>query len=84
LLFNRRINKRPFLSNGSVDTPVTIENLLKAVFFVEPAPKICNEDPRPAALLCSPLLCSALLCSAERIIERQLRVGSAVELGKGG
>jgi hypothetical protein len=42
------------------------EVLLKAVFSFGSAPRLYNEDPRPA----------------ERIIERKLRVGSAVELGK--
>jgi hypothetical protein len=58
LLCNRRINQRPFLANGSVNTPTTIEELLKVVFSVEFAPKIRNEDPRPA----------------ERIIEREFAV----------
>jgi hypothetical protein len=51
-----------------VDTPITRWKLLEAVFSVGPAPRLYNEDPRPP----------------ERIIERQLRVVSSVELGKGG
>jgi hypothetical protein len=57
---NRRINKRPFLGNGSVNTPITIDELLKPVFSVGSVRRLYNEDPRPA----------------ERIIERKLRVGS--------
>lgn len=60
LLCSRIINKRPFLGNGSVNTPITIEKLLKAVFSVESALRIYNEEPMPA----------------ERIIERELAVVS--------
>jgi hypothetical protein len=47
LLFNRRINKRPFLGNVSVNTPTIIEKLLEAVFSVG-SPRLYNEDPRSA------------------------------------
>jgi hypothetical protein len=42
--------------------------MLKAVFSVGYAPRLYNEDPRPA----------------EMITERELRIGSSVELCKGG
>jgi hypothetical protein len=48
LLCNRRISKLPFPGNGSVNTPTTIEELLKAVFPVVSAPRIYNENPRVA------------------------------------
>jgi hypothetical protein len=48
--------KRSFLGNGSVNTPTTIEELLKVVYSVGSSPRLYNEDPRPAA----------------RIIEREL------------
>jgi hypothetical protein len=51
LLCNRRISKRPFLGNGSVDTPTTIEDLLKAVISVRSAPRLYNVDHRPAELI---------------------------------
>jgi hypothetical protein len=47
LLCDRRINKRPFIDNGSINTP-TIEELLKAVFSVGSASRLYNEDPMPA------------------------------------
>jgi hypothetical protein len=47
LLCKRRINRRPFLGNGSVNTP-TIEKLLKAVFSVGSASRVYNEDTGPA------------------------------------
>jgi hypothetical protein len=57
---NRRINKQSFLGNGSINTPRTIEELLKAVFSVRSAQRLYNEDLR----------------LAERITERELSVGS--------
>jgi hypothetical protein len=42
-IYNRRINKRSFLGNRSVNT---IEERLKAVFSVGSAPRLYNEDPR--------------------------------------
>jgi hypothetical protein len=45
---NRRINKRPFIGNGPVKTPTTIEELFREMFSVESAPRLYNEDPRPA------------------------------------
>jgi hypothetical protein len=51
LLCNRRINKRLFLGNGSVNTPTTIEDLLKAVFSVGSAPRLYNKDPRTAEVI---------------------------------
>jgi hypothetical protein len=47
LLCNRQINKRPFLDNGFVNTPMIIEELLKAEFSLWSAPKLYNGDPRP-------------------------------------
>jgi hypothetical protein len=44
--------------------PRTIQELLKAMFSVGPAPRLYNEDFRPA----------------ERMIERELSVGISVEL----
>jgi hypothetical protein len=49
-LCNRRTNKRPFLGNGSVNTPTTDE-LLKAVFSVGSARRLYNEDHRSAELI---------------------------------
>jgi hypothetical protein len=40
--------ERPFLGNGSVNTPTTIEDLLKAVFSVGSAPRLYKGDPGPA------------------------------------
>lgn len=48
LLCNRRIDKRSFLVNGSLNTPTKIEELLKSVFSVSSAPMLCSEDHRPA------------------------------------
>jgi hypothetical protein len=45
---NRSINKRPFVGNGSVNIPTTIEEMFKEMFSVESAPRLYNEDPRPA------------------------------------
>jgi hypothetical protein len=45
------INKRPFLGNGSVNTPTTKEEVLKAVFSVVSVPRLYIEDPRPAELI---------------------------------
>jgi hypothetical protein len=50
LICNRRINKRSFLDNGSVNTPTTTGELLKAVFSVGSAQRLYNEDPRTAEL----------------------------------
>jgi hypothetical protein len=47
LLCSRGINKQPFLGNGLVNTPIKIEELLKAAFSVGSAPMLYNEDPRP-------------------------------------
>jgi hypothetical protein len=48
LLCNRRINKGPFLGNGSVKRPTTTEELFKSAFSIESAQRLHNEDPRPA------------------------------------
>jgi hypothetical protein len=48
---NNEYDVRPFLSNGSLNTPTTTEELLKAVFSVGSAPMLYNEDPRPTALM---------------------------------
>jgi hypothetical protein len=51
LLCNRRINTRPLLGNGSVNTPTTIEDVLKAVFSVGSSPRLYNVNPRPTELI---------------------------------
>jgi hypothetical protein len=66
LLCNRRTNKWPFLGNGSVNTPTTIEDLLKAVISVGSAPRLYNVDHMPAELI------------TERKRERELGIGSSV------
>jgi hypothetical protein len=66
LLCKRRINKLPFLDNGSLNKSATIEELLIAVFSVGSAPTLYKEDPKAVELL----------------IERELRSGTAVEVGK--
>jgi hypothetical protein len=58
--------QRPFPGNRLVNTPTTIQELLEAVFSVGSAPRLYNEDPRPA----------------EGITERELSVGSSVEFCK--
>jgi hypothetical protein len=68
LLCSRPINKRPFLDNRSVNTPITIEELLKAVFSAVSARRLYNEDFRPA----------------ERITESGLSAGSSSEICKWG
>jgi hypothetical protein len=54
------MNKRPLLGNGSVNMTITIDELLTVVFHVGSAPRLHNEDPRPA----------------ERTIKRKFRAGS--------
>jgi hypothetical protein len=49
--------------NGSINTSTTIAELLKPVFSVGVAPRLYNEDPRPAEL----------------ITKRELRIGSSVQ-----
>jgi tRNA U34 5-carboxymethylaminomethyl modifying enzyme MnmG/GidA len=54
LLCNRRMKTRPFIGNGSLNSPTTLEELFKEVFSVGSVPRLYNEEPR----------------SAQRIIER--------------
>jgi hypothetical protein len=40
---NKGINKRPSISNGSLNKPTKMQELLKAVFSLESGPRLCNE-----------------------------------------
>lgn len=65
MLCNTRINKRTFLGNGSVNTPTTLNELLKVLFAVGSVPNLHNEDPRPAVLIIEKYIERVELCNED-------------------